>query len=231
VAAREYATSAGHFDPEQTAEAATLANELRALFSRSTTAAPAETRSERAAPLLPLLPTELIVEVLQHLDVRSLGILASTCRELYYGPPCQPRPMSLVEAAIRRRADEVGRWTPSSLPAGVSEWVPFLLKREWRAGIEMRTVAAGCNRSFFVDANGRHAAGLRCRGRMRIGLLGLRGGTSQTPFTAAVPTPVPSTAGVRIRAVVCHDECNLAVSEAGASLRMGAPAATIARGK
>jgi hypothetical protein len=35
---------------------------------------------ERAAPLLPQLPPELIVEVLQHLDVRSLNRLACTCR-------------------------------------------------------------------------------------------------------------------------------------------------------
>jgi alpha-tubulin suppressor-like RCC1 family protein len=48
-----------------------------------------------------------------------------------------------------------------------------------------------------------------------VGLLGLRDGTSQTPFTAAVPTPMPSMAGVRVRAVVCHEDCSFAVSEAG----------------
>jgi alpha-tubulin suppressor-like RCC1 family protein len=76
----------------------------------------------------------------------------------------------------------------------------------------VRTVAAGLNRSFFVDANG---ALLACGADDKPGLLGLRGGSSQTPFTAVVPTPVPSMAGVRMRAVACRDYCNLAVSEAG----------------
>jgi alpha-tubulin suppressor-like RCC1 family protein len=186
MAARECAASAGRFSPEQSAEAGILANLLRALFSGSTTAGPAETLMERAAPLLPQLPTELIIKVLQHLDVRSLGRLACTCRQLYFGPPCPPRPVSLVETAFRRQASE-----------------------------EMRTVAAGEDRSFFVDANG---ALLACgtEDEACMGLLGLRGGTySQTPFTAVVPTPVPSVVRVCIRSVASHDDCNLAVSKAG----------------
>jgi alpha-tubulin suppressor-like RCC1 family protein len=122
--------------------------------------------------------------------------------------------MSLVEAAIRKRAVEVGRWTPSAWPAGVSKWVPFLLRRDWEIGTELRTVAAGQNRSFFVDAKG---ALLAC-GREEegeVGLLGLQAGTSQASFTAMVSTPVPSMAGVRIRAVACHSSCNLALREAG----------------
>jgi hypothetical protein len=125
-----------------------------------------------------------------------------------------------VEAAIRRRADEVGRWTPSSLPAGVSKWVPFLLERERRSATELGTVAAGRERSFFVDANG---ALLACGKEDEPGPLGLQRGTSQTPFTAAVPTPVPSVTGVRMRAVVCYDRCNLAVSEAGQVFAWGRP--------
>jgi hypothetical protein len=128
--------------------------------------------------------------------------------------------MSLVEAAIRRRADEVGRWMPSSLPAGVNKWMPFFLHREWRIGIELCTLAAGWDRSFFVDANG---ALLACGSEEKgeTGLLGLQGDTSQTPFTAVVPTPVPSMAGVRVRAVACHDNCNLALSEAGQVFEWG----------
>jgi hypothetical protein len=131
----ECAAAARCFTPEPSAEATALANVLRSLFSPSTTAAAtAELRLERRTLLLPQpqLPPELTVEVLQHLDVRSLSLLACTCRELYFGPPCPPRPTSLVEAAIQRRADEIGRWTPSALPADVSKWVPFLLHREWR---------------------------------------------------------------------------------------------------
>jgi hypothetical protein len=134
-------------------------------------------RVERRSPLLPLLPTELIVEVLQHLDARSLSRLACSGRQLYFGPPCPPRPMSPVEAAIRRRAHKVGRWTPSSLPAGVSKWVTYLLEREWRSEMGIRTVAAGRNRSFFVNADG---ALLACSTEPCWGLLGLPGG-SQMP--------------------------------------------------
>jgi alpha-tubulin suppressor-like RCC1 family protein len=122
--------------------------------------------------------------------------------------------MSLVEAAIRRRADAVGRWMPSSLPADVSRWMPFLLQREWRSEVELCTVAAGLNRSFFVDATG---ALLAC-GKERaaeVGLPGLREGTGQTSFAAVLPTPVPPMTDVRVRAVVSSDDCNLAVSEAG----------------
>jgi alpha-tubulin suppressor-like RCC1 family protein len=80
--------------------------------------------------------------------------------------------------------------------------------------MELRTVAAGQNRSFFVDANGALlACGRKEEGE--VGLQGLREGTSQTSCTPAVPKPVPSMAGVRIRAVVCNEDCNLAVSEAG----------------
>jgi hypothetical protein len=215
AAACECAAAAKEFSPEQTAEAAGLADQLRALFSTSrSAAATAELRLKRQTPLLPQLPTELVVEVLQHLDVRSLGRLACTCQKLYFGPPCPPRPLSLVEAAIRRRADEVGRWMPSSLPAGVSEWVPFLLQREWRSGMDVRTVGAGWDRSFFVDANG---AMLMC-GKAEageMGLLGSQGGSSQNSSTAVAPTPVLSMARIHIRAVVCNDDCSFAVSEAG----------------
>jgi alpha-tubulin suppressor-like RCC1 family protein len=121
--------------------------------------------------------------------------------------------MSLVEAAIRRRADEHGRWTPSSLPEGVSKWVPFLLQREWRSEMDLRTVAAGRIRSFFVDANGALLASSAPEGE--VGLLGLQEGSSQTSFTAMMPTPVPAMVGVRIRAVVCTEDCNLPLSEAG----------------
>jgi hypothetical protein len=99
----ECATATSHFSREQSAEAVALANEVRTLFATFTAAASkVELPFERQAPLLTQLPPELIVEVLQHLDVRSLGRLACTCRQLYFGPPCPPRPMSLVKTAIRR---------------------------------------------------------------------------------------------------------------------------------
>jgi alpha-tubulin suppressor-like RCC1 family protein len=80
--------------------------------------------------------------------------------------------------------------------------------------MERGTAAAGCNRSFFVNTNG---ALLACGSEEKeeIAVLGLRGGSNQTPFTVVVPTPVPSMAKVRIHAVVCHENCNFALSEAG----------------
>jgi alpha-tubulin suppressor-like RCC1 family protein len=108
----------------------------------------------------------------------------------------------------------MGDGTLLSLPAGESEWVTFLLQRERRSVMEPLTMAAGRNRSFFVDANG---ALLACgeEGEKEQGLLGLREGISQAPFTVVMATPVPSLAGTRIRAVVCGECCNLALSEAG----------------
>jgi alpha-tubulin suppressor-like RCC1 family protein len=86
--------------------------------------------------------------------------------------------------------------------------------------MEVRTVAAGKCCSFFVDANGALlACGAEEEGQ--VVRLGLREGISQTSFTAVVPTPVPSTAGVRIRAAVCYNNCNLAVSEAGQVFEWG----------
>jgi ribulose kinase len=87
-----------------------------------------------------------------------------------------------------------------------------LLQRERQNDTELRRAAAGLHRSFFVDA---HGALLACGKEDAPGLLGLPGGTSQASFTAEVPTPVPSMAGVCIRAVACNARSNLALSEAG----------------
>jgi alpha-tubulin suppressor-like RCC1 family protein len=78
--------------------------------------------------------------------------------------------------------------------------------------MQLCTAAAARDRSFFVDANG---ALLTCGKEEQPGLLGLQRVTGQTPFTAVVPTPVPSMAGIRIRSVVADYDCNLAVSEEG----------------
>jgi alpha-tubulin suppressor-like RCC1 family protein len=65
-----------------------------------------------------------------------------------------------------------------------------------------------------VDANGvLLACGAMEAGQ--VGMLGLRGSATQTSFTAVAPTPVPSMAGIRVRAVVYSEERNVAVSEAG----------------
>jgi len=47
------------------------------------------------------------------------------------------------------------------------------------------------------------------------GLLGMPDGESQYPFTVLLPTPVPSVADVRFRAVAADVRCSLAVSDSG----------------
>jgi hypothetical protein len=173
AATSEGDAAAGRFNHVQVFRILVLAGELRALVDQAT--APATTVEPAARgqgmPFLLLLPTELRVQILQRLDVRSLGRLAFTCRQLYCRPPCLSRPMSVVEEELRRRAEEAGRWLPPSTPEGVSGWVPFLLQREWRSSLELSTVAAGlAPHSLFVDADD---GLLVCGMENRLGLLGL----------------------------------------------------------
>jgi hypothetical protein len=200
-----------------------LANVLRGLFTGPTVIAAAAVRARlarggRALPL-PHLPNELLLQVVRHLDVRDLGRLACTCRQLYFGSPCPPLPTSVVEEELRQRAAEAWRWLPSSPPAGVSGWVSALLQREWRDSLEVSTVAAGESpHSLFVDANG---ARLACGFESELGTLGLPEDQEDEEDellslrTVLVPTPVPSLAGIRIRQVAAGFDCNLALSEAG----------------
>jgi alpha-tubulin suppressor-like RCC1 family protein len=234
AATGECAALAGRFSPEQYAKSAALANALRYLFTWSNVAAAATAvRDPDAdagrAPLLPHLPAELLLHILRHLDVRDLARLAGTCRQLYFGPPCPPRPTSVVEDELRRRAGEDGRWLPSSPPAGVSGWVPALLQREWRDSLHLSTVAAGVSpHSLFVDA---HGALMVCGFEYHPGTLSLPRNEGDSEFeeddehedededfqlrTILVPTPVPSMASIRIRHEVAGVRCSLAVSQAG----------------
>jgi hypothetical protein len=189
AATSECTATARRFNPEQSAEGLALADQLRAPFSRSTPTATAHLIVKPRAPLLPQLPSELIVDVLKHLDVRSLGRLARTCRQLYFRSSLPAAPHVSCGSGNPARAHEVGRWTPSSLPAGVSKWVSCLLQHEWRSALELRTVAA----NFAL---------LACGAETRPGLLGLQASTSQTYFTAVAPTPVPSFGGADACAVL-----------------------------
>jgi hypothetical protein len=212
------AATVGRFSPEECAEGVALANDLINLFTMSTVAA-ASVRDRHVgagrALSLPHFPTELLLQIVRHLGVRDLGRLACTCRQLYFGPPCPPRPTSVVEEELRRRAAEAGRWLPPSPPAGASGWVPALLQREWRESLVLGTVAAGASpHSLFLDANG---ALLVCGFEQWTGVLGLpsnQDGEAQFR-TMMVPILVPSMAGIRIQQVVAGSHCSLAVSEAG----------------
>jgi alpha-tubulin suppressor-like RCC1 family protein len=195
---------------------------LRGLSTRSAVVATAEHDlhvTGEAPVFLPQLPTELLLQVLRHLDVRDLARLAFTCRQLYCDPPCPPRSTSVVEEELRRRVADAERWLPSSLPAGVTGWVPALLKREWRDSLETGTVAAGDSpHSVLVDVKG---ALMVCgfEDEQRDGTLGLPStqgdNEDDDPGTVLVSTPVPSMAGIRIRQVVAGSNCSLALTEAG----------------
>jgi hypothetical protein len=211
--------AAGRFSPEQSAEGIALAIVLHGHFIRSTVGAVKADRDrhvgEGQAPSLPHLPTELLLQIVRHLDVRDLARLACTYRKLYFGPPCPPRTTSVVEEELRRRAAKAGRWLPSSPPAGVSGWVPALLQREWHDSLEKSTVAAGDSpHSLFVDARG---ALMVCGFEHGLGTLGLpRSPNENHQFrTVLAPTPVLSLAGIRIRQVVVSFYCSIAVSETG----------------
>jgi hypothetical protein len=209
------AANAGRSNPEQCADGVALANQLRDLCSRPTANADRNV-SGSGPPSLRNLPIELLLQVIRHLDVRSLARLASTCRQLYFGPPCPPWPTSVVEEELRRRAAAAGKWLPSSPPAGASRWVPALLQREWRDSLQLCTVAAGESpHSLFVDANG---ALVVCGFEEELGTLGLprgQGANQSHQFcTVLLPTPVPSMAGIRIWQVVASYTCSLALSEA-----------------
>jgi hypothetical protein len=216
AATSECAGAAGCFSPEQCAAGVALANKLRALFSRPVAAAATADVGEVQTLLLPHLPTELLLQVVRHLEVRDLARLAVTCQKLYFGPPCPPRPTSVVEEELRRRAADAGRRLPSSPPASVSGWVPALLQREWRHSLEVGTVAAGISpHSLFVGAKG---ALMVCGYEDEVGTLGLPSSQGEV----LVPIPVPCMAGIRMRHVVAGYDCSLAVSEAGRVYMWGA---------
>jgi hypothetical protein len=231
AATSECAATARLFSTAQLVEVLARADELRAVVARATATTLGRGVVGHRTPLLLELPSELFVHVLRHLDVRSLGRLACTCREFYRDRPCPPRPKSLLEEELRRRAEAAGRWLPLSVPAGVSGWVPFLLLREWGDSLELGTLAAGSSlHSFFVGANRElRVCGMET-GPGTLGLPRRQGdysGEGETEDedededdddlirTVRVPTLVPSIAGIPIRQVVAGGDVSLAVSEAG----------------
>jgi len=124
--ARECKAAAPSFSDEQSAQVLTVTDELRVLFLR-----PASAFSEQAPAWLLQLPTELVSEILFHLDTPDIACLAATCRLLWLDaptPPPPPREIWLVEAEFRRRAEARGLHTASSLPDGALSWMPYLLK-------------------------------------------------------------------------------------------------------
>ena len=116
----------------------------------------------QAAARLLQLPTELLSDVMSHLDTTEIGCLAATCRSIWFdaptAPPPQlpPREIGLVEAELRRRAKARGLATASSLPDGNLPWLSYLLKTDRRDALRRQVqLAVGCTNSIFVDRAGR----------------------------------------------------------------------------
>lgn len=173
------------------------------------------------SPLLSL-PAELQLEIFGWLPLRALGALAGTCRLLFHGPPRPPRPRSLVEEALRRRATEADRPPPVALPEGAAEWVPYLLRREWQHELDHGSIAAGQGaHSLFVSSDG---VLLSCGLEEKAGVLGLRRSASEAELRLPRPTAVPALGGVRLCAVATHYKHALALGESGEVYHWGADA-------
>ena len=69
--------------------------------------------------MLESLPAELLVRVLTQLEARELSCCDQLSR-LFRGPP------SLVEQALRQRADERGVSVPDALPSNHANWTQAL---------------------------------------------------------------------------------------------------------
>lgn len=186
---------AGFTDSERAAGLA-IAEYLRTCFS----AAPLQTgeAGQEPAPqsLLERLPAEVPLAVLRQAGTRELARLATTCR-LFYSD--LPRPVTVIEEALRQRAAARGSSIPRCLPPHASGWVPWLLRRESLAVAQL-TVAAGVSHSVFVDGDG-----------MLVGWL-------YAGFQApAVPSPhlFRSQPDVRYQSVTCSASYVLALSDEG----------------
>ena len=93
------------FSVEQAANGQAVVDVLRILFQPRPSIV-IGAALEWDAPLLDVLPREIVTAVLHHLDTRDLARFAATCRALYrHAPPDQ---VSVVVVALRERAEYRG---------------------------------------------------------------------------------------------------------------------------
>jgi len=160
--ATECQALAASFSDEQTAEALTITDKLRAIFQPP---ALASTAVAEPVPLLEFLSIVLPELMSIIMDTHALACLAATCCSLWCSAPTHPPPPlptpGLVETELRRRAEARGLHTGSSLPAGALSWVPYLLKRGFHdvlgreAPLAVGDICGGSPHSLFVDGEGR----------------------------------------------------------------------------
>jgi len=226
AAAGHCQVAAWSFSDEQAAQVLTLADGLRALLLPPPAAASSAvqlTPTQLRPILLQILPTELLSEVLAHLDTYDLARLAATCRLLWRDAPTSPprpmpllRPMGPVEVELRRRASARGLRIVSCLPEGALPWVPYL-KRALRDALGREApLAAGNGFSLFLDAKG---CLLSCGREMGAELLlGHDWGSDidlAVPRSSGPPTLVPSMQGKCVVSVAAGEHHCLALSREG----------------
>eukprot|EP00966_Prymnesium_polylepis_P325472 7381451-Prymnesium_polylepis.1 len=220
-------------EPTDAALAISLCDVIAAALHRAS-AVPSHTDGppdpKRLAAARPLalcdLPPELLTRVVALLpSAEDVGRIDCVCRA-FHG---ELRPPTVVEEALRLRAELQGREALLPTPAEVSsgERMAQALLRVERSARSASTIAAGANHSAFVDVEGRL---LTCGQEERdeddeddeeddvapIGLLG-----HGDMAVVAVPTVVPGLAGVRVHSVAAGDKHTLVLSDQGVAYSFG----------
>jgi len=205
------------FSDDQAAKGQTLVAELRAPF-KPRPAVVAGSALESDAPLLTVLPREIVTAVLHHLCIYDLARFAATCRAFYYG-----HSETVVAMALQERAE--GR---SYSAAGPQE-VPALLRREWLHALAVQPLLMASRGvgevSAFIDSAG---CLLTCGTEMVVSNEETESSnpttwvdaTADPEHTAAIrilasPTVVPAMREVRFRGVASGVQCCLAVGRNG----------------
>jgi len=148
--------------------------------------------------MLESLPVELLVRLLTQLEARELSCCDQLSR-LFRGPP------SLVEQALRQRADERGVSVPDALPSNHANWTQALLfDAVLRQYSQFQRVSSAGSHDAFVDDDGTFLICGTDRSRRSAALLGL--GTHRK-IQRKVPAPMAGLLGVRMQSVAasgCH---------------------------
>ena len=160
--------------------------------------------------MLESLPAELLVRVLTQLEARELSCCDQLSR-LFRGPP------SLVEQALRQRADERGVSVPDALPSNHANWTQALLfAAVLRQYSQFQRVSSAGSHDAFVDDDGTF---LICgTDRFRAALLGL--GTHRK-IQRKVPAPMAGLLGVLVQSVAAAYYHVLVLSVDGTAFSWG----------
>jgi hypothetical protein len=152
------------------------------------------------------LPLEVLTHVCQHLELVDLILVARSCRRFRHGeletvelPTESPVVTVLLERAFPRL-----ELAPRTRPIGCSEsWVAYLARcvRQRRCR-EAPPIAAGLDRSLFVDAAGRLLA---------CGIGAAVGHGDEDDGVHPEPAPVAGMAGLRVRIVAAGSAHSLAL--------------------